>query len=158
MVLVVMALCVIIARIIHTADLHLGSALTSRLPEAKRRARRRELISNFSRLTEAARELGAGAIIIAGDLFDSAAVSEAARSAFLSAVSAAPDIKFYCLGGNHDGGLIESLSLEAENLFGFSGGAWQSFCPEEGLRLVGRTDCSADMFTGLDLRKEDKKR
>lgn len=143
-------------KLIHTADLHLGSPLTSRLPESKRRQRRRELLSNLSRLTERARELGVSAIIISGDLFDSQTVSEGARSAFLGAVSASPDIEFFCLGGNHDGALADGICQGLVNFHTFPKNDWASYRLGDGVVISGRSECGEEMFSSLRLNKEDK--
>ena len=57
-------------KIVHTSDLHLGSALTSRLSPEKTKERKAELISSFERSVEEAALRGATVYIIAGDLFD----------------------------------------------------------------------------------------
>ena len=57
-------------RILHTADLHLGSPLSARLSGERQRERKNELFNTLSRMADKAKELGCGAVIIAGDLFD----------------------------------------------------------------------------------------
>ena len=66
-------------KFLHTSDIHIDSPLTSRLSAEKIRERKQELLRNFSRLVLEARNRGAEAIIIAGDLFDNEKISKKKR-------------------------------------------------------------------------------
>ena len=90
-------------RLIHTADLHLDSAMDSRLPEERARVRRRELLLTFSRIAELAEREGVGAILLAGDLFDTPTPAQSAVRYVLDTVTAHPAIDFLMLYGNHAG-------------------------------------------------------
>ena len=90
-------------KILHTSDIHIDSPMTARLPSAKIRERRRELISNFSDLVSEARKNGCSAVIIAGDLFDSERVSRKAKIMVLDTILTARDLTFFYLIGNHEG-------------------------------------------------------
>lgn len=86
-------------RLIHTADWHLGQALhgIDRGPEHDR----------FLRfLTETLAETGADALIVAGDVFDSASPSAAAQQRYYRFLADLrrdlPDLQVVILGGNHD--------------------------------------------------------
>ena len=57
-------------KIIHCADIHLGSKLESNFTEAKAKERKAELFDNFVRLIEYAKDNEIYHVIIAGDLFD----------------------------------------------------------------------------------------
>lgn len=91
-------------KIIHCADLHLDSRLSANLDRERAKQRRGELLQNFSRLAQYAQEEGVEAVLIAGDLFDRDAVSALARNTVLSVIEAHPQIRFFYLRGNHDGG------------------------------------------------------
>ena len=102
-------------KIIHCADLHLDSKLTANLDKEKARLRRNEILSNFERLVKFASENNVTAIIIAGDMFDTAYVSKTTINLITSVIGNNPDLSFYYLSGNHDetnivGGLSESLN------------------------------------------------
>ena len=97
-------------KFIHCADLHLDSALDSRLAKDKARGRRRELLDTFERLAERAREEQVAAVLIAGDIFDEEKVTVSAKNHFLKIVARYPEVDFLCLSGNHD----RSLSKEGE--------------------------------------------
>lgn len=142
-------------RIIHTSDIHLDSPLTSRLPQAQVRERRRELLSGFGRLVEEARALSVEAIIIAGDLFDSERVSRRALDTALSIIEEAKGITFFYLQGNHEGdALITSARAMPENLKIF-GKDWTYFNMGN-LTIAGRSEISENMFDTLSLSADRK--
>lgn len=142
-------------RIIHTSDIHLDSPLTSRLPQAQVRERRRELLSGFGRLVEEARALSVEAIIIAGDLFDSDRVSRRALDTALSIIEEAKGITFFYLQGNHEGdALITSARAMPENLKIF-GKDWTYFNMGN-LTIAGRSEISENMFDTLSLSADRK--
>lgn len=112
-------------RFIHSSDLHLGKGfgtmaedLRGRLIEA-----RHEVIA---RLATAAREAGAGHILLAGDTFDTTGPSEGVRRQAATAMAAAGDLDWWILPGNHD-------SLRGEEL-------WRRFVDEAGPRVHLLTD------------------
>lgn len=109
-------------KFIHTADLHLGAVTEAHLPPEKADARRRELLLSFGRIARLAEEEGA-AVLIAGDLFDTALPSPALLAGFLDTVRHYKGVRFFCLPGNHDGGSFPSADLP-ENLVVF-GSEWQ---------------------------------
>ena len=92
-------------KFIHCADLHIDSKLESGLSASAAKERREELLSSFLRLAKRADELGARAVIIAGDLFDSERVSARSRKFVLDTVKQYPDVDFLLLTGNHDKGI-----------------------------------------------------
>ena len=104
-------------KIIHTADLHLGSRLTSKFPKDIADMRKRELRGTFQRLAEYAKTNGVRVVLLAGDVFDSDNPSKKDRDFFLSVVKNFPDIDFLYLKGNHD--REESGTDYPENLKGF---------------------------------------
>ena len=57
-------------RIIHCADIHLDSQMTSYLDSGMARKRRKEIFNTFCSMLDFAQENRVDAIIIAGDLFD----------------------------------------------------------------------------------------
>ena len=109
-------------KLIHTADLHLGARSTAHLSPEKARLRRRELLEGFSRIAEIAVREGAEAVLISGDLFDTARPSREAIDYVLGTVKKTPSVRFLCLPGNHDGGRFPEVELP-ENLTVF-GSEW----------------------------------
>ena len=141
-------------KIIHTADLHIGSPLTSRLPIDKREERQNELMSNFRRLVEEAYSLGAYTVMISGDLFDENAVSRRAKASFLETVRWASDISFFYLEGNHDEVIVEEAE-KPENLFTF-GKEWTYYELAEDVVISGRKYSDGSLFDTLTLKKDKK--
>lgn len=117
-------------RIIHTADLHLNSAMNANLDERKASERKTELLSNFERLADCALQIGAEAILIAGDLFDTKSITGKVGRTVLNVIIAHPFVKFYYLKGNHDRDSFINFVREQgefpENLFTF-GDEWTKY-------------------------------
>ena len=89
-------------KLIHCSDLHLDSALRANLPPEKARERSAELCAAFGRMVRFAVREQVGAVLIAGDLFDSAHVSARTADYVLEQMRSAPDVTFFCIRGNHD--------------------------------------------------------
>ena len=89
-------------RLIHTADLHLDSAFSSRFSKEEAEERRRNLLIAWNKLLQYGIERKVQAILISGDLFDSPEVSRSAMEIFLSSIRKNPEISFFYLRGNHD--------------------------------------------------------
>ena len=142
-------------RIVHTSDIHLGSALTARLSAAKIRERRAELLHTFERCVDEAVYLGAKIFIIAGDLFDTERVTRSIKEAVVSVISRAPSIDFLYLPGNHERLALFDGSVDIpENLKLFSED-WTYF--DYGyVTVAGRSELSADMFSTLSLDRDKK--
>ena len=109
-------------KIIHCADLHLDSNMTSNLTKEKANERKAELLETFERMVTYAKNNDIHIILIAGDLYDKKNISATARNVFISAVTNNPDITFYYLKGNHD---AESLFMGMDKI-------------PENIRLFGR--------------------
>ena len=110
-------------KIIHCADIHLGSRM-NRLPKDKAEVRARELRSSFERLVSYAKQERIYTILLAGDIFDSDRPFKKDKEFFYSVVRRNPDITFFYLRGNHDGN--ESYTETIENLKTF-GREWTSY-------------------------------
>lgn len=107
-------------RILHCADIHLDSPMTTHFDAEKAKLRREEILHTFRRMVDYAKEHKIDAIMIAGDLFDRAQVSYSIAKEVESVINDARDILFFYLRGNHDHGSFESLlSQPLRNLFTF---------------------------------------
>ena len=109
-------------KLIHTADLHLGSKIEGKFPPEKSKQRRAELRNAFTRMIERVRELGAEAILIAGDVFDTDPATPEDYAFFFGAIKANADLTFLLLHGNHDAGV--PFPADVPNLFTF-GEEWK---------------------------------
>lgn len=114
-------------KILHCADLHLDSNMTTNLTKEKAKERKNELLLTFQKMIRFAEEQDVAAIIIAGDLFDKKKVTKTAMNAVQQAVEDHPQIDFYYLQGNHDAdGFLSSLENVPDNLKLFSD-TWTSY-------------------------------
>lgn len=127
-------------KIIHCADVHLGSEMDSRLPREKAEERRRELRAAFSDVVGYAAANCVGIILLAGDLFDSDRPLKKDKEFFYNVVKNNPHITFIYLRGNHD--CLQSFTQSPENLKTFSDG-WTSY-------RFGRV-----VITGAEITKEN---
>lgn len=108
-------------KIIHCADLHLDSKMTSNLSKEQAKERKMEILRTYSRMIEYAKNNDIKAIVIAGDLFDTRNVSATARNLVKDSITSNPDIDFYYLKGNHDSdNFISKLDEIPQNLKLFS--------------------------------------
>lgn len=115
-------------KIIHCADVHLDSKLSANLDERSAKQRREEILNTFLKMIDYAAEQEVSAILIAGDLFDTARVQAGVRNAVESAIRRHPDIDFYLLQGNHKAsGFLDALEELPENLKLF-GPEWTQYC------------------------------
>jgi len=89
-------------RLIHCADIHLGSKLDSKFPKALSDKRKEEVRNSFRRMIEYAKENDVSVIMLSGDVFDSDAPFKKDKDFFFSVVENNPDIDFLYLRGNHD--------------------------------------------------------
>ena len=112
-------------KLIHTADLHLGSKIEGKFPPDKAQQRRTELRNSFARMIERAKELGATAILIAGDAFDTDPATPADADFFFGAIGSNPDLTFLYLRGNHDKTAALPASLPNLVTFGDEWTTWE---------------------------------
>lgn len=118
-------------KLIHCADIHLNSSLSTHLDGEKRKQRRTEILHTFLRMVDYAAEQSVDGILIAGDLFDTKKVDRTTGDAVLSAIIGHPEILFFYLRGNHDAdGFLQSLEKNPDNLKLF-GDTWRSYAWEE---------------------------
>lgn len=89
-------------KILHTADLHLGSKLESKFTKEISDKRKKEVLGTFGRMIEYAKRNEIKIIILSGDVFDADKPSIKDKNFFYSAVKNNPEIDFLYLNGNHD--------------------------------------------------------
>ena len=129
-------------KLIHCGDLHLDAKMETGLDPVRARERRVELLMTFNRIIEAAKQHGAEAILLAGDLFDTKRVGEKTRRFVGDAVVAHPELQFLAVTGNHDGG-ISPLFPDTEppaNWHVFPTDGWQSVVLSDGVTVSGTSD------------------
>ncbi len=137
-------------KIIHTADLHLGSRLVSRFPLAITERRRVEVRASFKRLVEYAVANEVAAILLAGDVFDSDRPFKKDQELFHALIAAHPQIQFYYLRGNHD---VDTVVKGVYDNLHYFGTKWQSYQLDDvtitGLEINGHN--ATAMYTSLNL-------
>ena len=109
-------------KIIHTADIHLGSKINS-FPKDVSIARKEEVRNSFKRMVDYANSNGVSVILISGDLFESDKPLVKDKEFFYSVVSNNPTIDFIYLKGNHD---ILGDAKQLDNLKTFTS-EWASY-------------------------------
>lgn len=141
-------------KIIHTADIHLGSKLQSRFPKSVADSRREEVRATFKRLTGYARDNGVKVILLSGDVFDDDHPFKKDKEFFYGVVKSTPDIDFIYLRGNHDSD-GEQPEEEIANLKTV-GDAWTYF--EYDNVTIGGIEITAEnavsLYSLLDLKSE----
>ena len=137
-------------KILHTSDLHLGSALTSRLSQDRIRERKGELLSGFERMIEEALYQRVRLFIIAGDLFDTERITKSARDRVLTAIARCPSIDFLYLSGNHEKGALTAGGAPLPENLKLFGEDWTYFDYGE-VCVAGRSEITEGMFRDLDL-------
>lgn len=88
-------------RFIHTSDLHLGKPFGRHSEDVRGRLRQARH-GVLDRLAAAAREMGAGTILLAGDTFDQETPAPTIARQALNAMWQAEDITWVLMPGNHD--------------------------------------------------------
>ena len=112
-------------KLIHCADLHLGSKLNTLLPKAKADDRRIEILHAFAGIVDYASRENIGVILMSGDVFDSNKPFKRDKEYFYDVISQNKDIAFVYLRGNHDN--EESYTVKGlDNLYLF-GNAWTTY-------------------------------
>ena len=82
-------------KIIHCADLHLDSRMTSNLSPDKAKERKNEILNTFVNMVDYASAHEVDAIIIAGDMFDTSNISALTRNTVERTIRSHKDIEFY---------------------------------------------------------------
>ncbi len=84
--------------LIFTSDTHFDSAFTNENADI----RNGELIACFRQTVDYAKTIGAKAIVLGGDLFDSPYPSAEIKASVKNIISSHPDLQFIAICGNHD--------------------------------------------------------
>ena len=112
-------------KMIHCADIHLGSKMEAKLPKEKADERKAEVRASFEKMVQYAKDEDVRAILLAGDVFDSDRPLKKDKAFFYDVVRHNPEIDFLYLRGNHDS--MESYTeTDLDNLKIF-GREWKSY-------------------------------
>ena len=126
-------------KLLHSADLHLDAKMETGLSAAAARERRVELLITFSRLVELALEQKADAMLLCGDVFDTARVSEKTRRFVGDTVAAHPQLTFLYVAGNHDADVPPLFPGDTapDNWFAFPDDGWASVTLGDRVQISG---------------------
>ncbi len=114
-------------KIIHCADLHLDSKMTSNLSKEQAKERKNEILRTFTRMVDYAKKNNVKVILIAGDLFDTRNVSAMARNTVREVIAQNEEIDFLYLRGNHDSdNFLSKMEELPQNLYLF-GDTWTTY-------------------------------
>lgn len=143
-------------KIIHCADLHLDSKLEANLDSNKAKIRKREIVSRFEALVKYAKTNDVRAIIIAGDMFDTARIKVDTRERVVDIIKEHKNIDFLYLSGNHDeDNFLSQIVDKPDNLLLF-GIDWQTY-NYDGVDISGivlSASNSMSLYDTLDLDTE----
>lgn len=141
-------------KFIHTADLHLGSRLTSLPAGEVRDAKKRQLRKAFDEMVEYAKKHTINLIVMSGDVFDLPSPNKKDKELFYKTIKNNPDINFVYLKGNHDN--KESFTEDYPNLYLFSE-EWKTYTFEDikvsGIELSDNN--ASSLYSTLSLDKDD---
>ncbi|MBR2622363.1 MAG: metallophosphoesterase [Clostridia bacterium] len=115
-------------KLMHIADLHLDAKMETGLTSVRARERRVELLMTFSRAIDEAVVQGVEAVLLAGDLFDTARVSEKTRRYVGDIVCDHPSLRFFYVAGNHDEAVAPLFANDTppDNWTAFPSDRWAS--------------------------------
>lgn len=124
--------------------------MQTNLTSDKASARKKELVLTFERLVDYAEKISVQAIIIAGDMFDTARVSAKSRDRIFSLIKSHPSIDFLYLAGNHDEeNIISQADDDYENLKIFND-EWTTFSYGDveitGIKLNSKVQTTYDLL------------
>lgn len=114
-------------KFIHCADIHLDSKMQTNLSAQKAKERKKEILNTFERMVEYATENGVRGIIIAGDMFDTARITNLTKTRVLNTIIKNPSVDFLYLSGNHDENNFISLIEEMPQNLKVFGNKWTTF-------------------------------
>ena len=121
-------------KLIHTADIHLGSPFSETKGQASPSIRRAELLEQFKKLVEYAKNNGVEGVLLSGDIFDNDSPSDVQKQSFYRAIEKYPDIAFFYLRGNHDNHNLVNVN-KPQNLLTF-GDDWMTY-DFHGIKITG---------------------
>ena len=104
-------------KIIHTADIHLGSKIDSKFPSQVSKQRQKEVKDTFQRLVEYANKNNINVILLSGDVFDVPSPYKKDKDFFYNVIKNNPNITFLYLKGNHDISNTNNESYDNLKLF-----------------------------------------
>ena len=114
-------------KFIHCADIHLDSKMETNLSSGQAKERKKEILNTFEKMVAYAAENKIRGIIIAGDMFDTARITNLTKSRVLNLINKNPQIDCLYLSGNHDESNFISTIEELPNNLKVFNQTWTTF-------------------------------
>ena len=95
-------------KFLHTADWHIGRAFGGFAPDTAAILKRARL-TVVDRLAAAARGVGAGHVVVCGDVFDGPGLPDRVLAEALAKLNSHPDVRWHLLPGNHDPASMDGI-------------------------------------------------
>lgn len=141
-------------KIIHAADIHLGSKIESKFPKEISEERKLSIRNSFNHLIDYAKRNNIKIIMLSGDIFDSDKPSMKDKKFFYNVVKNNPEIDFLYLKGNHD---ISSVHDEVYDNLKLFDKNWVSYKYDNviisGIEI--NKDNALSMYSSLSLSKNE---
>lgn len=87
-------------KILHCADIHLGSKIEAKFPKDKSDERKRELRASLGRVVQYAKDNDIKIIILAGDVFDSDRPLKKDKEFFYNVIKNSAEFRFFGVSHN----------------------------------------------------------
>lgn len=140
-------------KIIHTADLHLGSKIEGDLSSISNE-RKNEILDTFRRIVEYAKKNDVRIILLSGDVFDTNKPAKKDMNYFFDTIRDSENIDFIYLRGNHD---INIEIPSYPNLKTFNKDSF-TYYQYGNITIAGReyeTGNEESLYTGLELKEDN---
>lgn len=126
-------------KLIHCGDFHLDAKMETGLDPVRARERKIELLMTFERVVKAAAMHGATAVLLAGDVFDTARASEKTRRYVGQTVAEHSGVQFLYVAGNHDESVAPLFpdGVAPCNWHAFPSDGWDSVALGGGVTVSG---------------------
>ena len=99
--------------------------------------------------------MGAEAVIIAGDLFDTERITRSDLDSVLSSIAGAGGVTFFYLSGNHEGDALKESGVPLPENLKLFGDDW-TYYNFKGVTIAGRGTVSPNMYDTLELAENGK--
>ena len=143
-------------KFIHCADIHLDSKMETNLSSQKAKERKKEILNTFEKMVAYATENDVKGIIIAGDMFDTARITNLTKTRVLNTITKNANIDFLYLSGNHDESNFISLIEDMPKNLKIFDKKWTTF-EYENIRITGAIvdeNNSASIYDTLNLNAD----
>ena len=143
-------------KFIHCADIHLDSKMQTNLSMQKAKERKKEILNTFERMVAYAVENDVKGIIIAGDMFDTARITNLTKTRVINTIIKNPSVDLLYLSGNHDENNFISLIEEMPKNLKIFDNKWTTF-EYDNIKITGAyiDSNNSHIYDTLSLNESD---